>query len=330
METIGNRLRTARESRDLSIEDASHRTRIQAIYIHGLENDDYSNFPSTTYAKSFLTLYSRFLEVDADDALELFAGGDAISLSGQGYLESVTDNIEPRRPSSVYANAAARPSASRRTRATSPGLAPLFLGVILLALVIAIPTFWILGKDSESMDDVVSKAEDLTNTTFSTTEPQAEKVETKPSAEPAQETSKPGPPAPPAAPAQKPKPASTPPVPKETKMAQVIPPSSSDRSLKTLPNAASSVITGAKPRKPVTPLRAAHATETIPKAKPVVNQTAPSSKPSSPGRPLRAVPLIARPVIDPAEIEIEATEPAEAAEIPEPEASGNRYPRPPE
>ena len=61
--TIGERLREAREQKSLSIEDVAHATRIHANTLRGLEDDDYSGFASTTYAKSFLNLYARHLEI---------------------------------------------------------------------------------------------------------------------------------------------------------------------------------------------------------------------------------------------------------------------------
>ena len=89
-ETIGSRLKAARESKGMSIDDVAFETRIRGTYLKCLEADDYSQFASTTYAKSFLTLYSRFLEVEVDEAMHFFKGRDEIHLSGKAsYLAAV-------------------------------------------------------------------------------------------------------------------------------------------------------------------------------------------------------------------------------------------------
>lgn len=81
---IGGRLREAREHADLSVEDVQFRTRIPKSVIVSLEAGDFSVFSSPTYAKSFLSQYSGFLNVEATlwlDALEpaSFISGDNVT-----------------------------------------------------------------------------------------------------------------------------------------------------------------------------------------------------------------------------------------------------------
>jgi cytoskeletal protein RodZ len=68
--TLGQRLRASRESRGLSLADAAHETRIPAQRLRNLEEDNFPAFGSLTYARSFLKLYSDFLEVDASETLD--------------------------------------------------------------------------------------------------------------------------------------------------------------------------------------------------------------------------------------------------------------------
>jgi cytoskeletal protein RodZ len=77
--TLGQRLREARETRGLSLLDAAHETRIPALRLQHLEEDNLASFGSLTYARSFLKLYSDFLAVDAAPTLDdlpsaVFAG----------------------------------------------------------------------------------------------------------------------------------------------------------------------------------------------------------------------------------------------------------------
>lgn len=170
-ETIGSRLRAAREAKGMSIEDVAFETRIHARYVRCLEADDYSNFASTTYAKSFLTLYSRFLGVDAAEALHVFSGGNDIRLGGQPLMatietiESVRAPRAPKTPAFRAEREDPRPKVS--VRRESPGFAPIILGALVFLLIGTIPALWFLGKDAESIDDVTEKAREIADATQS-------------------------------------------------------------------------------------------------------------------------------------------------------------------
>lgn len=80
---IGERLTKARERAGLTVDDVMFKTRIPRSVINALEAGDFSVFSSPTYAKSFLSQYSSYLNVDARlwlDALEpaSFIAGDAV------------------------------------------------------------------------------------------------------------------------------------------------------------------------------------------------------------------------------------------------------------
>jgi cytoskeleton protein RodZ len=67
---IGGQLQRARERAGLALDDVVFQTRIPRTVIEALEAGDFSFFSSPTYAKSFLSQYSQFLEVEADPWLE--------------------------------------------------------------------------------------------------------------------------------------------------------------------------------------------------------------------------------------------------------------------
>ena len=67
--TLGQRLKHAREARQLALMDVAHQTRIPVSRIKDLEDDNYTSFGSLTYAKSFLKAYSELLSVNADEVL---------------------------------------------------------------------------------------------------------------------------------------------------------------------------------------------------------------------------------------------------------------------
>jgi cytoskeleton protein RodZ len=69
---IGELLRKAREDADLVVDDVVFQTRIPKSVVEALEAGDFSVFSSPTYARSFLSQYSGFLNVDAQMWLDAF------------------------------------------------------------------------------------------------------------------------------------------------------------------------------------------------------------------------------------------------------------------
>lgn len=90
---IGNTLRSARESLDLSIQDATHKTRIPQKILLALESDDYSVFSSSTYARSYLLQYSKYLNLDPSPWLDAF---EPTQFSHDGYSFPVINEFDVR------------------------------------------------------------------------------------------------------------------------------------------------------------------------------------------------------------------------------------------
>jgi len=72
MKTIGEVLKSAREERGISIEQAVHETNISREFIEALENESFDKFPAETYLIGFLKNYSAFLELDSDKTVGLY------------------------------------------------------------------------------------------------------------------------------------------------------------------------------------------------------------------------------------------------------------------
>ena len=68
-------MRAARQSRNLSIEQAERDTRIRARYLVGIEKGDLSEIPSRVQARGFLYNYSQYLGIEPDSVI---ANYDAI------------------------------------------------------------------------------------------------------------------------------------------------------------------------------------------------------------------------------------------------------------
>jgi len=72
MESPGEKLRTARTEKGLSIDQVSHDTNITNRFIEALENENYSVFPGEPYVIGFLKNYSSYLELDVQKILSLY------------------------------------------------------------------------------------------------------------------------------------------------------------------------------------------------------------------------------------------------------------------
>lgn len=70
MQTIGQRLKQAREAKRLTLENAFEGTRIRVAYLQALEADDLSAMPSPVQARGYLRNYAEYLGLNFDQLLE--------------------------------------------------------------------------------------------------------------------------------------------------------------------------------------------------------------------------------------------------------------------
>lgn len=120
-ESLGSRLRAARQAKGLSLEDVAQSTCIRPDKLAALEADDYKRFPSMAYCRGFLTLYGKHLGVDVSSETRSMEGHSAIHVKDYQYLKNAP--VPPVSEDSVFA------------RERTPSIVPLliFLGIILLA-----------------------------------------------------------------------------------------------------------------------------------------------------------------------------------------------------
>ncbi|HSQ39041.1 MAG TPA: helix-turn-helix domain-containing protein [Anaerolineales bacterium] len=77
-ETIGQRLKQTRLSRQISIEKAAEATRVRAHYLQALEADNYSAMSSAAQSRGFLRLYADFLGLDLESAMTELREGETV------------------------------------------------------------------------------------------------------------------------------------------------------------------------------------------------------------------------------------------------------------
>jgi cytoskeleton protein RodZ len=69
-ETLGEKLRQAREERGVSITEVAEQTRISPHYIELIEQDDYRTLPGGIFNKGFVKSYAKYVGVDESEALQ--------------------------------------------------------------------------------------------------------------------------------------------------------------------------------------------------------------------------------------------------------------------
>jgi cytoskeletal protein RodZ len=113
----------------LTIDEAARMTKIRPSKLAEIEAEDFSHFPSLAYAKGFVQIYGKFLNVDVSPYLEAFETSEHVTVDGYSYLQ---DNPAPppRRTEVVRKSA---PSGNRSS------LMPLVIGLVVL-----IVGFWVL------------------------------------------------------------------------------------------------------------------------------------------------------------------------------------------
>ena len=72
MESIGQKLTSARESLGISIAQIARETNIAKSYLTALENEDFDSFPGETYVLGFLRNYSEYLSLDPEEMISLY------------------------------------------------------------------------------------------------------------------------------------------------------------------------------------------------------------------------------------------------------------------
>jgi cytoskeletal protein RodZ len=72
VESLGEKLKTAREARALNFDQVSRETNIAGRYLEALEAEDFSCFPGEPYVTGFLRNYGEYLGLDAQELLSLY------------------------------------------------------------------------------------------------------------------------------------------------------------------------------------------------------------------------------------------------------------------
>src|ERR1700740_340861 len=96
IEGLGKKFQEARIARGLTLDEAARLTKIRPSRLAEIEADDFSQFPSLAYAKGFLLIYGKFLDVDVTPYLDAFETSQQVTVDGYSYLQE-QPAAKPRR-----------------------------------------------------------------------------------------------------------------------------------------------------------------------------------------------------------------------------------------
>jgi transcriptional regulator with XRE-family HTH domain len=91
MSQLGERLRAAREEKELSLEQVAAETRIPLNYLRALEDEAFDVFTSEVHARGFLRNYASYLERDPEEIADVF---DQTRTPPRGKRASTMDSSE--------------------------------------------------------------------------------------------------------------------------------------------------------------------------------------------------------------------------------------------
>jgi len=130
IEGLGKKFQEARIARGLTLDEAARLTKIRPSRLAEIEADDFSQFPSLAYAKGFLLIYGKFLDVDVTPYLDAFETSQQVTVDGYSYLQD-QPAPKPRRVRTT------RPPTVHRERRSSGDRSSPFPLLIAIGVIVA-------------------------------------------------------------------------------------------------------------------------------------------------------------------------------------------------
>jgi len=78
MPALGERFRTAREARGLTLSDVAEHIRIRSVYLAAIEDQNWNAIGAPVYIRGFLRTYARFLGLDPEEVVTEFNEGNGV------------------------------------------------------------------------------------------------------------------------------------------------------------------------------------------------------------------------------------------------------------
>ena len=125
MESIGEKLRLAREQNNLTIDQIARETHVAKSFLKALEDEDFSVFPGETYAMGFLRNYAENLGLNPEELIGIYRN---IKIQEQPLPMTELLDAASRPPAPPHPHPGGRGDGPRRRRLyhlpRTPGVAP--------------------------------------------------------------------------------------------------------------------------------------------------------------------------------------------------------------
>ena len=95
MADIGDKLRSARKAKGMSIEDVEKITKIQRRYLTAIENDDFDQLPGDFYVRAFIRQFSDVVGLNGKELLADYKS-EVPEAKPEEYVENSIDNKSER------------------------------------------------------------------------------------------------------------------------------------------------------------------------------------------------------------------------------------------
>lgn len=122
MSSIGNILRTERETQGRTLTEVSKAVYIKTKYLSALEEENFAAIPGEVYVKGFIRAYASYLGMDGEELVAQYDGPSESILLQKETLTAVTEGGKGRR--------------RRRRKAVSWPEITIIVGVILFIFLI--------------------------------------------------------------------------------------------------------------------------------------------------------------------------------------------------
>ena len=95
MADIGDKLRSARKAKGMSIEDVEKITKIQRRYLTAIENDDFDQLPGDFYVRAFIRQFADVVGLNGKELLADYKS-KVPEAKPEEYVENSIDNKSER------------------------------------------------------------------------------------------------------------------------------------------------------------------------------------------------------------------------------------------
>ncbi|MFY4773958.1 helix-turn-helix domain-containing protein [Metabacillus sp. RGM 3146] len=95
MSELGNRLRSAREEKNLTLDDLQTTTKIQKRYLVGIEEGNYSSIPGKFYVRAFIKQYAEAVGLDPEMIFEEYK--NEVPAANQDALPEQLSRVQTRK-----------------------------------------------------------------------------------------------------------------------------------------------------------------------------------------------------------------------------------------